>query len=110
MDKTEFRQLLSRVRAWEPEAVETFLARFEAEVRREIRIRLTDPRIRLAHSESDVCQSVVFDFLLRLGAGQYDFDDSAEVVRFLITATANKVRNLARKEKAARRDIRLRAA
>lgn len=109
MDRSEFHLLLTRVRAWEPDAVDTFLARFGGEVRREIRIRLTDPRLKIAYAESDVCQSIVFDFLLRLAAGQYDFDDSTEVLRFLVAATANKIRNIARKEKSARRDVRLRA-
>jgi len=108
MDRTEFSELLSRVRKWDPEAVQTFLARFEPQVRREIRIRLTDPLILVAHSESDVCQSIVIDFLVRLRAGQYDFNNSDEVVRFLVTATTHKVRNVGRKERAARRTVRRR--
>lgn len=102
----EFELLLQRVRQGEEAAVTEFCRTFERHIRREVRMLLTEPRLRQVHSISDVCQSVLFSLLVRLAAGQYDLARPEDLLGLLQIMTENKVRQIARHERAQRRDIR----
>lgn len=109
MTDDAFRELIHRVRAGDEEAMADFIREFGDQLRRFIRELLTDPRICQVHSASDLFQSILFDFYLRLAAGQYDFANPSELIGFLRTIAANKVHKVARGEKAQRRDVRRRS-
>jgi RNA polymerase sigma-70 factor (ECF subfamily) len=102
----EFLQLLQRVRQGEPEAATELVHRYEPEIRRAVRIRLTDPRLRQVLDSMDVCQSVLANFFMRAAAGQFDLKEPQELLRLLATMAHNKVVDLARRQKAKRRDRR----
>src|SRR5213079_2626380 len=81
--------------------------RYEPAIRRAVRFRLTDPRLRRTCDSMDVCQSVLLSFFVRAASGQYDLDTPEQLLRLLTTMARNKLLNQARQEHAARRDNRL---
>jgi RNA polymerase sigma-70 factor (ECF subfamily) len=101
-----FADLIRRVRAGEAEAAVDLVARFEPEIRRTIRMRLTDPRLRRVLDSVDVCQSVFGQFFARAAAGQFDLREPEQLVRLLVVMAHNRIRNHAAFQRAARRDQR----
>src|SRR5947209_4054680 len=69
-----FHDMIHRVRRGEPDGAEELWRRFEPTLRREVRLRLRDPRLRRRFDETDVCQSVMASFFVRAAAGQFDLD------------------------------------
>jgi RNA polymerase sigma factor (sigma-70 family) len=92
-----FRALVGRVRAGEPEAAEELLRLYEPEVRRFIRLRLTDARLRRSFDSMDIFQSVFVNFFVRVAAGQYDLEEPGQVIRLLVTMARHKIVDHARK-------------
>lgn len=86
-----FPDLLVRVRAGDQSAAEELVRRYEPEIRRAVRVRLTDPNLRRAVDSADICQSVLGTFFVRLAAGQFEFDDSTQLVKLLARMVRNKV-------------------
>jgi RNA polymerase sigma-70 factor (ECF subfamily) len=101
-----FAELLRRVRGGDEAAAAELVRRYEPSVRRAVRLRLTDPRLRRAFDSLDVCQSVLANFFARARAGQFELDSPEQLTRLLIEMTDNKVRDLVRREHATRRDQR----
>ncbi len=83
--------LIRRVRAGDPEAAAELVRVYEPHIRRVIRLRMRDPRLRRAFDPSDVCQSVLASFFARMALGQYDLGEPDELIRLLATMTRNKV-------------------
>jgi RNA polymerase sigma-70 factor (ECF subfamily) len=81
--------------------------RYEPAIRRAVRFRLTDPRLRRTCDSMDVCQSVLMSFFVRAATGQYDLDTPEQLLRLLTTMARNKLLNQARQQQAARRDNRM---
>ncbi len=98
--------LLKRVRSGDGAAAAELVRRYEPEIRRAVRVRLTDPRLRRVLDSLDVCQSVLGNFFVRVAAGQFDLDRPENLLRLLITMARNKVLDHARRQQAARRDQR----
>jgi RNA polymerase sigma factor (sigma-70 family) len=103
MTDDEFRQLVSRVRAGDPDAAASLVRAYEPEIRRVIRVRLVNPQLQRAFDSMDVAQSVFANFFVRAGTGQFDLDSPERLVKLLVTMARNKLTDLARKHKAARR-------
>ena len=103
MSDESFRALIRRVRAGDQQAAEEVVRRYEAEIRREVRLRLKDPQVRRVFDSMDVCQSVLASFFLRAAAGQYELDDAGQLLRLLVRMTRNKVIDVVRRERSARR-------
>jgi RNA polymerase sigma-70 factor (ECF subfamily) len=101
-----FSALMRRVRAGDGEAATELVRRFEPNVRRVIRLRLTDPRLGRLFDSVDVCQSVLANFFVRVAAGQFDLQTPEQLVRLLATMARNKLLNLVEKHQADRRDAR----
>jgi RNA polymerase sigma-70 factor (ECF subfamily) len=99
--------LIRRVRAGDADAAEELWRRYEPLLRREVRLRLRDPRLRRLFDEGDVCQSVMASFFVRAAAGQFDLDRPEQLQRLLLQMGRNKVTTHARKHLAQRRDFRL---
>ncbi len=105
-DPTPFRLLIQRVRAGDDEAAAELVRTYEPQVRREVRIRLTDPALRRIVDSTDITQSVLANFFVRAALGQFDLDDPAKLQGLLVTMARNRVRDWARKLQAERRDQR----
>ena len=103
MSDESFRSLIRRVRAGDQAAAEEVVRLYEAEIRREVRLRLRDPQLRRVLDSMDVCQSVLASFFLRAASGQYELDDAGQLLRLLVRMTRNKVVDFVRRERSARR-------
>lgn len=104
MADTSVRELLERVRHGDAAAAEELVRTYEPEVRRAIRVRLTDARMRRLVDSIDICQSVLAGFFIRTAAGQYDINTPEELLRLLVTMARNRVIDWARRSQAERRD------
>ena len=101
-----FADLVRGLRAGDQEAAAELVRGYEGVVRREVRLRLRDPRLRRVFDSMDLCQSVLGTFLLRAAAGQYALDGPGQLVRLLVDITRRKVASAARRERAGIRDHR----
>ena len=101
-----FAGLVRRLRAGDQDAAAELVRGYEAVIRREVRLRLRDPRLRRVFDSMDVCQSVLGSFLLRAAAGQYELDRPDQLVRLLVGITRKKVAAAARRQQAGNRDHR----
>jgi RNA polymerase sigma-70 factor (ECF subfamily) len=101
-----FTALLRRVRAGDQEAAAELVRQFEPEIRRAIRIHLTDSRLRRTLDSMDICQSVLANFFVRAAAGQFDLEDPRQLFRLLVKMANNKLLDHARHQQAERRDQR----
>jgi RNA polymerase sigma-70 factor (ECF subfamily) len=105
-ENPSFAALILRVRAGDASAAAELLREYEPIVRRVVRLRLRNPRLRRMVDESDVCQSVFASLFVRAALGQYDLDTPEQLLKLLTTMARNKLTNQARKEQAGRRDHR----
>jgi RNA polymerase sigma-70 factor (ECF subfamily) len=99
-----FRDLIRRVRAGDEGAAGELVRRYEPAIRRAVRVRLDDARLRRLLDSTDVCQSVLASFFVRAALGQYELDRPAQLLRLLQTMAHNKVIDQARKHAAERHD------
>lgn len=106
-DDLTFRDLIHRVRQGDEVAANELVRRYEPAIRRAVRFRLTDPKLRRTCDSMDVCQSVLLSFFVRVGSGQYELETPEQLLRLLTTMARNKLLNQARLQKAARRDHRM---
>ena len=103
IDDISFNDFIRRVRAGDEHAANELVERYGPAMRRAVRMRLRDPRLRLVESV-DICQSVFASFFLRTALGQYDIESPDQLLRLLSTIARNKVVNQARRERAVCRD------
>jgi DNA-directed RNA polymerase specialized sigma24 family protein len=96
--------MLVRLRAGDQDAATWLVRRYEPELRRAVRVRLTDPRLRRAFDSGDVCQSVLANFFVRVAAGEFDLDHPDQLLKLLLTMGRNKLFDKARRQHASRRD------
>jgi RNA polymerase sigma-70 factor (ECF subfamily) len=106
-EETSFRDLILRVRRGDDAAASELVRRYEPAIRRAVRFRLTDQRLRRTCDSMDVCQSVLLSFFVRAASGQYDLDTPDQLLKLLTAMARNKLLNQARHQHAARRDTRL---
>jgi RNA polymerase sigma-70 factor (ECF subfamily) len=102
----EFRQLVERVRLGERDAAAELVRLYEPEIRRSIRVRLTDPRLRRVIDSLDVCQSVLANFFVRVSLGEFDLDQPSDLIRLLVAMVRHKVVDQTRRHHADIRDAR----
>ena len=91
-----FTNLIRQVRAGDATAADTLWRRCEPVLRREIRLRLRDPRLRQRIDEDDVCQSVMASFFVRAAAGQFDLEGPEQLQHLLAQMGRNKLATQAR--------------
>jgi RNA polymerase sigma-70 factor (ECF subfamily) len=106
-EDTTFADFIRRIRAGDDRAAQELVERYEPVIRREVRLRLRDPRLNSQFDWTDVCQSVLASFFVRAASGQYELDEPGQLLKLLVAMTRNKVANQARRHRAARRDYRL---
>jgi RNA polymerase sigma-70 factor (ECF subfamily) len=105
-DSFVFAEFLQRIRAGDEQAAQELVARYEPVVRREVRARLRDPRLRRLFDSADFCQSVFASFFVRAAAGQYDLDHPAHLSNLLLSMARRKLAFCLRHQRAQRRDNR----
>ena len=104
MTEKTFSELFADVKLGDAAAAEELVRMYEPEIRRVVRVRLTDSRLRQLVDSVDICQSVLAGFFVRTAAGQYDLQTPEELLRLLVTMAKNRIVDLARYGQAARRD------
>ena len=92
-----FEEFLCRIRAGDEAAAAQLVEEYEPLIRREVRMRLTDPSLFRLVSASDVCQSVLLSFFLRAAAGQYELETPEDLRKLLLRMARNKVAGQARR-------------
>jgi RNA polymerase sigma-70 factor (ECF subfamily) len=98
-----FQNLISRVRQGEEDAAAELVRLYEPEIRRAIRVRHTDPRLRRIVDSMDICQSVMANFFVRVASGQFELDHPDQLLRLLVTMARNQLYDQVRRQKASRR-------
>ncbi len=104
--KQEFLKLLAAVRAGDQDAAARLVRDYESQIRRVVRIRLTDPHLRRQLDSVDICQSVLGDFFHRAADGQFDLATPQQLMALLSTMAKNRLLQYVESQQAARRDIR----
>jgi RNA polymerase sigma-70 factor (ECF subfamily) len=96
-DELSFQALLKRVRAGDEAGAAELLARYEPVLRRIIHVRLLDARLRGRVDASDISQSVLASFFVRVALGQYELNSGEDLLKLLATMARNKVIDKARR-------------
>jgi RNA polymerase sigma-70 factor (ECF subfamily) len=89
---------MRQVRAGDQDAAAQLVRIYESAIRRAVRFRLRDGRLRSQFDSMDICQSVLASFFVRAAAGQYDIDTPEQLVKLLTTMARNKLASQARKK------------
>jgi hypothetical protein len=105
-DDSEFQDLIRRARGGESDAAADLVRRYEPAIRRAVRVRLADDRLRRLLDSTDICQSVLGSFCVRLALGQYELTDPQQLLRLLVDMSRKKLIDQRRRQGAARRDYR----
>jgi RNA polymerase sigma factor (sigma-70 family) len=85
------------VRTGDQAAAAELVQEFEPELRRAVRMRLTDPRLRRKYDSLDICQSVLASFFVRVAGGRFNLPEPGHLVRLLVRMAHNKLVDHARK-------------
>jgi RNA polymerase sigma-70 factor (ECF subfamily) len=105
-ESTTFADFIRRIRAGDDQAARELVERYEPVIRREVRLRLRDPRLNSRFDWMDVCQSVLVSFFLRAASGQYDLEEPGQLLKLLVVMTRHKLANQERRHRAGQRDYR----
>jgi RNA polymerase sigma-70 factor (ECF subfamily) len=100
---SEFRVLMDRVRAGDEAAAEALVKSYEPEIRRIVRVRLNNSKMRKLIDSVDICQSVLANFFVRAALGQFELDSPQKLHKLLATMACNKFNDQIRKQKADKR-------
>jgi RNA polymerase sigma-70 factor (ECF subfamily) len=101
-----FSDFIDRIRAGDDQAARELVERYEPVIRREVRLRLRDPRLYALFDWTDICQSVMASFFVRASSGQYDLEQPDQLLRLLVVMTRHKLSDQKRLHGADRRDYR----
>jgi RNA polymerase sigma-70 factor (ECF subfamily) len=105
-EEEAFRELIRKVRTGDQQAAAELVRKYEPEIRRVVRLRLTDPRLNRVLDSMDICQSVLANFFVRVHAGQFELDRPEQLLKLLVTMARNRLLDQARRQQAGRRDAR----
>lgn len=105
-EQLSFTDLIQRVREADAEAATELVRRYEPAVRRAVRIRLVDARVRRFLDSMDVCQSVLGSFFVRVASGEYEIETPEHLVKLLMAMVRNKLYKQVRWLQAKQRDYR----
>lgn len=97
---------MRRVRAGDGDAAAELVRSYEPAIRRVVRLRLGDSRLRRALDSMDVCQSVLGSFFVRANLGQYDLANPEQLLKLLAQMARHKVTDQVRRQRAGQRDVR----
>lgn len=100
-----FTELVQRLYDGDARAAEQIVREHEPEVRRIVRSRLRDPRLRRVLDSVDVSQSVFGRFFLQVSMGKFELNSPQDLVKLLTRMTTNKIIDKHRSESSQRRLI-----
>ncbi|QDU96154.1 RNA polymerase sigma factor [Lignipirellula cremea] len=106
MIDSQLSDLLRRIGEGDQQAAQELVQQFEPEIRRAVRVRLTDPRLRRVLDSVDVCQSVFANFFVRVAAGEFDLSQPSDLAAMLTVMARNKLLDQVRRLHAQKRDQR----
>jgi RNA polymerase sigma factor (sigma-70 family) len=106
LDQTAFADFIRRIRAGDAQAAAELVQQYEPVIRLEVKLRLSDPRLRRLFDSMDICQSVLASFFVRSALGHYDLEELGQLVKLLAGMARNKVAFQARHQRRLRRDHR----
>ena len=105
-EQADFTAFIRRIRAGDEQAARELVERYEPVIRREVRLRMHDARLRRRFDSMDICQSVLGSFFVRAAAGDYDLDRPEQLLNLLVAMAQNKLAFQARFHLRQRRDPR----
>jgi len=88
---------IRRVKAGDQDAAAELVRHYEPEIRRFIRVRLTDPRLRRLLDSVDICQSVLARFFLHVQTERLTVEHPLQLLKLLTTMARNSLCDHARK-------------
>ncbi|MEL6110067.1 MAG: sigma-70 family RNA polymerase sigma factor [Planctomycetota bacterium] len=97
MAESQLQDLLDRLQHGDDDAARELVEEYEPQIRRLIRLRLTDPRLRRVIDSVDVCQSVFGKFFSHARDGRLDLR-ADKLLALLSTMARNKVIERYRRE------------
>jgi RNA polymerase sigma factor (sigma-70 family) len=97
MEQPDFSGFLADVRAGEGAAAAELVRRYEPYLRRLIRLRLHDPRLRRLLESTDICQSILAEFFARAGRGEFNLRSHEQLAGLLLAMARNKLLTQARR-------------
>jgi RNA polymerase sigma-70 factor (ECF subfamily) len=103
MADAAFADLMGRVRAGDSAAAAELVRTYEPEIRRIVRVRMSNTRLQRLLDSMDICQSVLANFFVRAAAGQWEIESPEDLLRLLATMARNKLRDKVRRQNTARR-------
>lgn len=102
-----FEDLLHRARAGDQEAATLLVRHYEPTIRRVVRVRLASVPLTELLDSTDICQSVLASFFVRLNLGQYTFESPQQLINLLATMARSKLAAQVRYQQAQCRDRRI---
>jgi RNA polymerase sigma factor (sigma-70 family) len=101
MDSAEFSSFLGALRRGDHDAAEKLVHLYGPEICRLIRAKLKAGELQRVADSVDICQSILFEFLQHIAAGEFKLESAGQLEKLLRTMALNKLRDLARHEQAA---------
>lgn len=102
-EATAFDRLILRVRAGDHDAAAELVRQYEPSIRRAVRFRLADARLRSQFDSIDICQSVLKSFFIRAASGQYDLETPEQLLGLLAAMARKKLVSESRRQRSQRR-------
>jgi DNA-directed RNA polymerase specialized sigma24 family protein len=99
MPSRELHEFFGALRSGDPRTVEPLLNRLDPSLRRIIRSRLKDARVRRVADTSDIFQSLLKDFLFQKESQRPPSGPSAGIYAYLAAAACHKIQAKLRKER-----------
>ena len=97
--------IIARAQNRDPDAIDELVRHYEPQLKRIIRFKLTNPRLRRFMDSLDVCQSVLGSFFAQLFDGKLDVSDPKKLRAFLSLVAKHKVIDRARKHDPKRHNV-----
>lgn len=104
-ESTSFNILMRRLQSGDSDAASELVRQYEPEVRRFVRFRLFTSNLRRIVDSVDVSQSVLGRFFVQLEAGEISVHNHEQLRRLLLVMTRNQLFDVARRQKAQKRDV-----
>jgi RNA polymerase sigma factor (sigma-70 family) len=95
-------ELIDAIRAGDQHAAAELVRQYEPEIRRFVRFRLTDPRLRRLLDSVDICQSVMARFFNRIQTERLTVEHPLQLLKLLTTMARNSLCDHARKARVRR--------
>jgi DNA-directed RNA polymerase specialized sigma24 family protein len=99
MASRELQEFFAALRSGDPRTAESLLDRLEPSLRRIIRARLQDARVRRVADTSDIFQSLLKDFLFQRQGEHSPSQSAAGMYAYLAAAASHKIQAKLRKER-----------